>query len=385
MDQSEMARALKAYADAMEMMATQMKADREAHGMLRTQVIELAQKMTTGPHGGDFGGGSGGPGELADLIVKSDGLAQFAKGNTPRFEVEIPSRLLKTQILNAPGQNQPLVPADRPRPGIVFAPQQRLTIRALFTQIPTASNLIEVPTESAFTNNARPQGDISPVGSGEGELKAESAMTFSLSTVAVVTIAHHIPASRQILSDAPALQAHIEGRLVYGLALEEEQEMLTGVGAAGELNGINNQAASFTGGVTNQTRLDTLAKGANQLAVANYEPSGFILHPTDWLNCRLEKDTTGRYVLGDPAAAGMPTLWGLPVVATPSQTLGRFTVLDAMRAGYIADRELATVRISENVGDQFVRNLITILCESRVALVVEQANAMVYGNLATPG
>jgi HK97 family phage major capsid protein len=201
----------------------------------------------------------------------------------------------------------------------------------------------------------------------------------------VRTVAHWIPASRQVLADAPMLQGHIENRLLYGLKLEEERQLLDGDAGAGELHGLIIQASAFNAGSTNQTALDTLAKAANQLSVNNYEPSGFILHPTDWLNCRLAKDTTGRYILGDPAVSGLPQLWGLPVVATPSMTLGRFMCLDAPRTGYIADREDAIVRISENVNDHFVRNMIAILCEERLAMVVEQGAAMVYGALGNAG
>lgn len=377
MDQSEIKKAFEAQAEAMQ---------RLLDGTLgiRQRVLELEQKQIgrVPGSGGDDGGGTG---ELADTIMRSDGLAAFLKGNTPQCEIKVPSRLLaKTQIINATGQNQPLVPSDRGPQYIVAAPQQRLTIRGLFNAVPTSSNLIERVSEGSFTNNARPQGDVSP-GGIEGELKAESAMTFTLQQTPVVTIAHWIPASRQILSDAPLLQAHLQQRLLYGLALEEEQEMLTGDGTAGVINGINNQASAFTGGATNQTALDTLAMAANQLAVSSYEPSGFILHPTDWLNIKLLKDTQNRYLLGDPQSMAMPQLWGLPVVPTASQTLGRFTCLDARRAGYIADREDAAVRISENVNDYFVRNMIALLAENRVALVIENASAMVTGSLSYAG
>lgn len=96
--------------------------------------------------------------------------------------------------------------------------------------------------------------------------------------------------------------------------------MLTGTGAAGELNGLCNNASAFTGGITNQTALDTLAKAAGQLSAGNYEPSGFIVHPNDWLAMKLLKTTTGEYLIGDPQSATAPMLWGLPVVATPSMT-----------------------------------------------------------------
>lgn len=358
------------------------------HKHLSDQVLELAQKVAARPGFiGGGGGSSGSTGELAELIRKSDAFGAFTKGSTPSFTMEVPARLLSKSIVNATGSGQPLVASDRAlERGIVHAPQQRLTIRALFGAVPTDSNMIERPTEATFTGGAGVQGgDASPTGSGEGALKNESNMTFTLAQTPVVTLAHYIVASRQILGDAPLLQMHLENRLLYNLNLKEETQMLTGDGTAGSMTGITSSATAFTGGATNQTRLDTLAKAANQLAVANYEPSGFVLHPADWLACQLEKDSQGRYILGDPGAQVMPMAWGLPVVPTPSMTQGKFVCVDAARYGYIADRESATVRVSENVNDQFIRNLVTLLCEKRTVLVTELGTAAVYGSLATPG
>jgi len=353
---------------------------------LKARMLDVEQSKAHRPYGG--GSGGGGIAELAAAILESGGATAFAQKSTPSFSVEVPTRLLtKNTIINASGSGQPLVASDRADArGVVFAPQRRLTVRGLFEQIPTDSNLIERPAESAFTNNATEQGGpTSPVGNGEGELKAESAMTFTLQQTPVVTISHFIVASRQILSDAPLLQRHLEQRLTYGLNLKEETAMLTDTGSAGNMIGIIAKAAAFTGGATNQTALDTLAKAANQLAVGNYEPSAFILHPTDWLACQLQKDSTGQYILGDPGAATTPMLWGRPVVATPSMTQGQFVCIDAQRYGYIADREVATVRISENVADAFLRNLIHVLVESRVALVTELGAAAVTGSLNYSG
>ena len=352
------------------------------------RLLELEQKGAGRAPGSGLMGGAGELAELAECLMQSSGTKAFLAGNTPTFSISVPARLLnvKNTIINQVGSGQTLVPSDRGPDSIVTAPQRRLTIRGLFVSIPTASNLIERPSEATYTNNAGVQGgDASPTGSGEGSLKNESDMTFTLAQTPVVTIAHFIRASRQILSDSPLLQMHLTNRLLYGLNLEEEDEFLTGDGTAGTVSGINTKANAFTGGSTNQTRLDTLAKAANQLALSSYEPSGFILNPVDWLDCQLEKDTTGRYILGDPGAASTPRLWGLPVVPTPAQTQGKFTVLDAQRYGYIADREDAVVRISENVNDSFLRNLIHLLAEKRTTLVPELGAAAVYGNITTSG
>lgn len=363
---------------------------KDAHGklgervnQLSAQVLELAQSRGTVP----MASAGDGPGALAGLIANSDGLKAFLNGHTPKCSIEVASHLLfRNAITNpAPGVSDPLRQPDRSR-GIVAAPEQRLTIRGLFAQVQTEHGSIDVVQEQSFTNSAAIQGnDASPTGSGEGSMKAESQLTFAASTLTVPTIAHWIKASRQVLSDVSRLTGYVEGRLLYGLALKEEEEMLTGDGTGLSMSGINDQATAFNGGVTNATALDTLARAINQLQLANFEPSGFILHPTDWLAIKLLKDSQGRYLIGDPAAQTMPMLWGLPVVPTASQTVGNFTVLDARQAGYIADRETANVRISEHDGENFVRNMVTILAEERTLIVIERPTAIVYGALSYAG
>ena len=67
----------------------------------------------------------------------------------------------------------------------------------------------------------------------EGAEKAQSDIAFADANAAVVTIAHWIRASKQILMDAPRLQSYIEGRMRYGLAYKEELQLLMGDGNCG--------------------------------------------------------------------------------------------------------------------------------------------------------
>lgn len=349
-----------------------------------SRLLELEQKLAGGRASADQGEHR--PGELANLLIKSDGMAAYLKGTSRSVEITVPAKLFKTAILNATGQNQSLVAADR-RPGIVAAPQRRFTIRDLFQGIPTNSNLVEFCRELSFTNSAAPQGSGSSPTETEGQLKAESGMTFELATAPVITLAHWLPASRQVLSDAPALQQHVEQRLLYGLKLEEESELLTGTGASGELDGLINNAATFAGGSTNQTALDSVALGIAQLIASEYEPSGIIVNPADWWSTQfmLAKNADGEYLLGNPGSMVEPRLWGLPVVVTNSMTQGNFLALDAARTGYIADREDAIVRISDQHEDFFIRNMVAILAEERLAIVIQLAASMVYGPLSHAG
>lgn len=290
----------------------------------------------------------------------------------------------KTQIVNAPTTSQqPLVVADRVA-GLIVPPEQRLFMRDLIPSARTTSNLVEFASEATFTNNAGPQGGGSPV-QGEGELKPESAMTFTLASAPVITLAHWIPASRQVLSDALMLAGHINSRLSYGLKLEEEQELLTGAGVGGELYGLITQSTAFSHGITNQTALDTYLKAFLQVSLSNFEASGLVLHPIDWAAAVLLKDTTGQYLFSNPQDVTAPRVWGKPVVATQTMNLGKFLAGAFNLCAQIWDREDATIRVSENVNDHFIRNLVAILAEERLALTVYRPSALVYGTISQAG
>lgn len=350
---------------------------------LRNRMQDIEQKAAHKPAPGTDQAKS-----IGQLVAESEefkAAAATLRGEAKMAPVQVGS-FHKTNVVNATGQNQPLVPADR-LSGIVTPALRRLTIRDLLPQNRTSSNLVEFAKELLFTSNAGPQGGAtSPtVAGGEGEIKPESALTFELANTAVITLSHFIPASRQVLSDAPMLQGYIDGRLRYGLVLEEEDELLNSTGAAGELNGLMNNATAFTGGATNQTALDTLLKAFLQISLQNLEATGVVLHPTDWTNIMLLKDTTGRYLFADPQSISVPRVWGKDVVATASQTQGQFLAGAFALAAEIFDREDATVRIAEQHADFFVRNMVAILAEERLALAIYRAAAIVKGNVSYAG
>lgn len=349
---------------------------------LRNRMQDIEQKVAHKP-----ASGTEQPKSIGQIVAESDEFKSVAASKSARNMAPVNvGSFHKTAIVNATGQNQPLVPSDRLQ-GIIMPELRRMTIRNLLPQNRTSSNLVEFAKELLYTSNAGPQGGVtSPtVAGGEAEIKPESALTFELANTAVITLAHFIPASRQVLSDAPMLQGYIDGRLRYGLMLEEEDELLNSTGIAGELNGLMNNATAFTYGATNQTALDTLLKAFLQISLQNMEASGVVLHPTDWTNIMLLKDTTGRYLFSDPQAMGTPRVWGKDVIATASQTQGQFLAGAFTLAAEIFDREDATVRVAEQHADFFVRNMVAILAEERLALAIYRAAAIVKGAISHAG
>ncbi|WP_236215691.1 phage major capsid protein, partial [Metapseudomonas otitidis] len=114
---------------------------------------------------------------------------------------------------------------------------RRLTIRDLLAQGRTTSNAVEYVRENVYTNSAAPVA--------EGALKPESNLTFTKQTANVKTIAHWIQASRQIMSDAPQLESYVNDRLIYGLRLKEESQVLAGDGTGDNLPGLKTVATDY--------------------------------------------------------------------------------------------------------------------------------------------
>lgn len=94
----------------------------------------------------------------------------------------------------------------------------------------------------------------------------------------------------------------------------------------------------------------------------------------------LEKDSTGQYIGAGPFTANANTIWSLPVVPTNAMTAGTFLVGAFGIAVQIFDRTEANVQISTEDDQNFRKNLATMLCEERLALVVRRPQALIYGS-----
>ena len=264
-------------------------------------------------------------------------------------------------------------------PGIIPRGMQRLTIRDLLMWGNTSQNAITYFKELAFTNNAAPQ-------SAELATKAVSDITFDAATANVITIAHTMRASKQILADVPALQSYIDGRLSYGLKLKEEGQLLNGSGVGNNLAGIYTAASAFSNpGVTvvSENRMDRLRIAMLKAELSGYYADGVVLSPIDWLNIELLKTASDKnYLVGNPFGTLTPTLWGRPVVASQSMTAGNYLVGAFGMAAQGWDREAISVELGYN-GNDFTQNAVTLLCEERLALAIYRADALVKGSFGS--
>ncbi|MGX1196382.1 phage major capsid protein [Parvibaculum sp. MBR-TMA-1.3b-4.2] len=330
---------------------------------LEARIAEAEQKLAR--RGGQ------GEGEKAESwgrsVTKSEQFEAFqkAKGGKMRMEVKA--------ITTADGSAGDLIVPER-RPGIITPPERQMTVRDLLMPGTTATGVVEYVKESGFTNNAAP--------TSEGAQKPESTITFDAATSNAKTIAHWIQTSKQVMHDAPQLRSHIDGRMLYGLRYKEELQLLLGDGSSENILGIIPQATAYNDlvGISGPTKIDTLRLAMLQVRVAEYPADGILLNPIDWAEIELTKDSTGGYIFANPQGMATPNMWGKPVVETNAMTSGDFLTGAFGMAAQIFDCEEASVELSTEDRDNFIKNMLTIRAEERLALAVYREEAFVEGS-----
>lgn len=354
------------------------KSTKEAVDALQRQVDAIETKIAD-----KNAGGAAGPKPLVDQLKENESVQRLMHDRSGRATITLDSKSLfqrKTTITSgAVGSSVTGVLQIERLPGITAEARQTLRVRDVLTARPTTYQVID------FVKVLSPMAIASPV--PEASLKPENAVTFVSQSERVKTIATWIPATRQILDDFLELSGFLESTLPYYVNLAEEQQLLLGDGVGENLHGLVPQATAFNTGLLNPTagwtRIDVIGRAIEQINIANeIDPTFVVLNPRDWWGLRLTKDGFGRYILGDPQMIGRPNIWGLETVSTNSIAPGTFLVGSGdPAASEIRDRMPVQVEISTEHQDFFVKNLVAIRGEKRLALIVKRPGSYVAGTL----
>jgi HK97 family phage major capsid protein len=310
---------------------------------------------------------------FGDKFVESDSYkALLSNGGRGRASIE-QKAILTSLTTNAAGSVGDAINETR-LPGILQMPNRRLTVRDLITPGRMDGNSLEYVKETGYTNSA--------AGVAEGAAKQQSDIKLDLITTSARVIAHYMKASRQVMDDVSQLRSLIDMRLMYGLKLVEEGELLNGDGTGQHLLGIIPQATAFSAPITitTPTSIDNIRLAILQAYLAEFPATGIVMHPSDWTYIELLKDDIGRYIIGNPQGTVPPRLWGLPVVETQAMAVDKYLVGAFMMGAQVFDRWAARIELATENEDDFIKNLVTILCEERLALAVYRPEAFIYGD-----
>lgn len=188
-------------------------------------------------------------------------------------------------------------------------------------------------------------------------------------TVSLSKVACHIKESDEYINDYPFLASAINGRLLYELGLVEQNKLVT------DLTGTSGiQTGTYAANATAAAIADAILQAAMDVqASSGFAADAIVLNPADWYTLRVGKDGDDRYYgggyFGDQT---IPNLWGIPVCVSAAVTAGTILVGAFKTCASVVTNGGVSVEAVNTNEDDFVKNLMTIRAEERLALAVRR-------------
>ena len=247
---------------------------------------------------------------------------------------------------------------------VVTGARTPLVIRDLFAAETISGSTLVYLVEGAIEG--------APAATNEGAKKPQVHFADPTpKTVSLAKIAAFIKESDEYKDDYAFLESAINGRLLYHLGLVEQNKLVYDLLTT---SGIQSDTTSLTAASTAAQIADVILKEAMDVQ----EQSGFpadaiVINPTDWYKLRIGKDGENRYYgNGYFSEQSIPNLWGIPVCVTTATSAGTIIVGAFKTCGSVVQKGGVGLDMTNSDQDDFVKNLMTIRAEERLALAVRR-------------
>lgn len=310
------------------------------------------------------------PNQLATRVLESEQLNAMRNGANSTGALEIPGIGIKSLVNTGRGgeSDTDFSSAANRGSGFTGIAQPHLSLLEVLPVLKVSASVFEFLRNDGYQNLAATQAE-------EGEIKSETTLPTELIQAQIATVAHWIRASTQVLADDDALVMQLDKLLGYGVLQKLEDKLINGTGGSGEISGLLAQGTTFVPTATAPTPEDAIGEAVTSLHATGWHPNLIVMNPSDWFGIVSQKDAEERYLIGNPANPAALSLWNTPVIVNPSLASGTVIVMDTTQA-ILLDREAPVVLASREDGDNFRRNLVTILAELRAGLAVTASNAV---------
>lgn len=210
----------------------------------------------------------------------------------------------------------------------------------------------------------------------EGAVKPQEGMEFQDATAPVRTIAGWIKMMRQAMDDMAGLATIVNTLLPYDVRRRLEAQILNGDGVGQNLLGLlHTTGIGSVAGVAGDTVADAILRGITTVVLSDQIPNFATLNPIAWQDLAISKATgSGEYMFGYPGLYGTPSIWGLTVTQNRLIDPNKPIVGDSTGATVLV-REGVNLKTSDADQDDFIRNRVTVLAETRVAFPVWRPSA----------
>lgn len=229
-----------------------------------------------------------------------------------------------------------------------------------------STNLVSLP----WVDEISGEGDAAFI--GEGVVKPLIDIDYEIRYSNAKKVAGKIKVSEEALTDIPFMNAEISRKLKQRHDLALQDGILNGDGTGANLTGITTVAAAFAAGglalsINNAQNYDVLVAAYNQILVtsdSNYIPTAVFVHPTDATKMKLTKDADNNYIMPPFVSASGDVINNVRIIQNTKIPLGYFLMGDFSKS-HVRNYVDFSIRIGYT-GDDFEKNLVTILGESRV-------------------
>lgn len=276
-----------------------------------------------------------------------------------RFAVKTYSDIQKTPTTS--GVSAFATTYDR---NVVEAARTPIVIRDLFGAETISGSTLVYLTEGAIEG--------APAATNEGAKKPQVHFADPTPhTVSLSKIAAFIKESDEYINDYAFLASAINGRLLYHHQLVVQNTLVTALKGT---SGIGDNDDTWTASSTATELADLILKEAMDLQNASGFPAdAIVMNPATWYSLRVAKDGEYRYYGGGFfGAQNVPNLWGIPVCVTTAVDADEIIVGAFKACASVVTNGGVSIEAVNTDQDDFVKNLMTIRCEERLALAVRR-------------
>ena len=298
---------------------------------------------------------------FGDFFVESDAFKSYKSGvGSGSARMDIGAHELKTLMTTSAGW----APENIRIPRVELSAQRPIAVADNIPFFSTDQAAVVYMRESTFTNNAAE--------ATEGAAYGEAALALTETTSTVRKIAVFLPVTDEQLSDVSGVRDYINQRLSYMLRARLDSQLLVGNGTAPNLEGLNSVTGINTTAKGSDPTPDAIYKSIRKCrAVGFSNPSVVFVHPSDWEDVRLLRDTNGNYIWGPPSASAPLTIFGVPVVETTAATENTISLGDLQGYSGLFVRRGVDIQVGYT-GTQFTEGEVSI----RVAMTWFRASAL---------
>lgn len=301
----------------------------------------------------------------------------FTEGRVKTFNVTKADLLASTAITNST--------AGQMDPNVSPLAHRKLTMYDLFRKIPVAKDnggsVKYIDWDEATT--ARAAAMIA-----EGGVFPESTAKWAEFSIDLKKVGDTIPVSEEMLVDHAKFAGELEEFLATNVALEIDDQLLTGAGTTVNMFGVKTRATAYTApasGMTDASIYDLIPKIAEDITKgkgSKFRPNIALMNLSTINSYKLKKDANNNYIVPPFVDRSGNVIDGIAVIENNNVPDNEVIVGDSRYARIYEGAEGYSITVGE-VDAQFAEDMKTLKARKRMNLLIKGSEQAAWRKVAS--